>query len=105
LGRRDQADIKSRELGVHFEDLRVVGLGATATYQPTVGSLLNPLNIVQAIKGMMHPPLRDILTGFEGVVHPGEMLRESSSTYRACFCLITNTQWSSGALAPAARLY
>jgi hypothetical protein len=82
-----------------------VGLGATATCQPTVGSLLNPLNIVQAIEGTMHPPLRDILTGFEGAVHPGEMLRESPTTCNACFCIVTNTQWSSGALAPAARLY
>jgi hypothetical protein len=24
---------------------------------------------------MIHPPVRDILSGFEGVVNPGEMLR------------------------------
>jgi ATP-binding cassette, subfamily G (WHITE), member 2, SNQ2 len=76
--RRAEVDIKSRELGVHFEDLRVVGVGATAMSQPTMGSVLNPMNVVNAIKTMNHTPLRDILTGFEGVVHPGEMLRESA---------------------------
>ena len=72
--RREEADIKLRELGVGFENLRVVGLGASASYQPTLGSLLNPKNIFSAIKAARHPPLRDIISGFEGVVRPGEML-------------------------------
>jgi ATP-binding cassette subfamily G (WHITE) protein 2 (SNQ2) len=72
--RRDEADIKSRELGVLFENVRVVGLGASASFQPTLGSLLNPLNILESIQYVRHPPLRDILSGFEGVVRPGEML-------------------------------
>jgi ATP-binding cassette subfamily G (WHITE) protein 2 (SNQ2) len=76
LHRRADADIKSRELGVLFEDLRVIGLGASASFQPTFGSTLNPLGIIGAIKTMRHPPLRNILTGFEGVVRPGEMLRK-----------------------------
>lgn len=58
-----------------FEDLRVVGLGASASLQPTFGSLLNPMGIIDAVKTMRHPPLRNILSGFEGVVRPGEMLR------------------------------
>src|ERR1700679_3059602 len=42
--RREEADIKSRQLGVVFESLRVVGLDVSASLQPTLGSLLNPLN-------------------------------------------------------------
>lgn len=74
LLRKGEAGIKSRELGVAFENLRVIGLGASASYQATLGSLLNPLNILSAIKNARHPPLRDIISGFEGVVRPGEML-------------------------------
>lgn len=74
LPRKGEAGIKSRELGVAFENLRVIGLGAWASYQPTLGSILNPLNILSAIKNARHPPLRDIISGFEGVVRPGEML-------------------------------
>jgi hypothetical protein len=68
------ARIKGRQLGVGFRDLRVVGLGASASHQPTLGSMLNPLNALDAIQDFRHPPLRDILQGFEGVVRPGEML-------------------------------
>ena len=60
-----------------FEDLRVVGVGAAASYQPTLGSSLNPLNFVRNIGAALHPATRDILTGFNGVVRPGEMLRTS----------------------------
>ena len=74
--RRDEADIKSRQLGVAFQNLRVIGLNASANLQPTLGSLLNPLNIFAKIASVRHPPLKDIIRGFEGVVRPGEMLRE-----------------------------
>jgi len=74
MKRRNQANHKTRELGVMFRDLRVVGLGATASYQPTLGSVLNPLNFLQAVHAIRHPPIRDILSGFEGVVQPGQML-------------------------------
>lgn len=57
-----------------FQDLHVVGLGALASYQPTLGSVLNPLHIVDTVQRIRHPPTRDILIGFEGVVRPGEML-------------------------------
>jgi len=59
-----------------FKDLKVVGLDASVSYQPTLGSVLNPLNIVGAINAFRHPPIKDILAGFEGVVLPGEMLCE-----------------------------
>ncbi|EGO01341.1 hypothetical protein SERLA73DRAFT_159769 [Serpula lacrymans var. lacrymans S7.3] len=74
LKKRDEADIKSRELGVLFEDLRVVGLGNSASFQQTLGSLLNPWNIIKSINDSRHPRLRDILKDFRGVVRPGEML-------------------------------
>jgi ATP-binding cassette, subfamily G (WHITE), member 2, SNQ2 len=74
--RRDEADIKSRQIGVVFENLRVVGLDVSASLQPTLGSLLNPLNIFTKIRSLRHPPLKDIISGFGGVVRPGEMLRE-----------------------------
>ncbi|CCM03954.1 uncharacterized protein FIBRA_06107 [Fibroporia radiculosa] len=70
----DLSDIKRRELGVLFEDLRVVGLGASAAIQPTFGSVLNPSNWLSGIRDLRHPATRDILSGFEGVVRPGEML-------------------------------
>lgn len=74
IQKRDEAGIMPRSLGVVFRNLRVVGLGAIASYQPTLGSILNPLNIVGKIKNVRHPPIRDILSGFEGVVRPGEMI-------------------------------
>ena len=74
--RGGEAGLLKRELGVSFEGLRVVGLGASATYQPTLASMLNPLNIIQGINSMRHPALRNILDDFNGVVRPGEMLRE-----------------------------
>ncbi|EPQ50781.1 pleiotropic drug resistance ABC transporter [Gloeophyllum trabeum ATCC 11539] len=69
-----ESDIKKRELGVVFQNLKVVGMGSTASYQQTLGSLLNPTTMVESIRKLRHPPLRDILAGFEGVVRPGEML-------------------------------
>ena len=78
--RRDKAEILSRELGVLFENLRVVGLGAGASFQPTLGSMFNPKIIIEKIQATRHPPLRDILSGFEGVIRPGEMLRKTLLT-------------------------
>lgn len=85
--RRDEADILTRELGVLFENLRVVGLGSSASYQATLGSVLNPKTIIEQIGKIRNPPLRDILSGFEGVVRPGEMLREH---YPLTFYYITD---------------
>jgi hypothetical protein len=50
LSRKGEAGIKWRELGVAFENLRVIGLRASASYQSTLGSLLNPLNHLSAIR-------------------------------------------------------
>jgi len=52
--RRGEKPIKARELGVMFNDLCVVGLGARASLQPTMGSMFNPFTTC-------NPPIRDIL--------------------------------------------
>jgi hypothetical protein len=58
---------------------------------------------------MRHPPVRDILTGFEGVVKPGEMLRKcclpSYPIFRALITVHYDfPQLSLAVLAPVARL-
>ncbi|KAF7360014.1 Pleiotropic drug resistance ABC transporter [Mycena venus] len=73
-GKLEEAEVEGREIGVAFQDLRVVGLGASASYQPTLGSVLSPFAIFETISAMRRPPLRNILEGFSGVVRPGEML-------------------------------
>ncbi|KAG1807446.1 ABC-2 type transporter-domain-containing protein [Suillus subaureus] len=74
IKRRDEEEIKWRELGVVFNDLRVVGIGARSSLQPTMGSLFSPASLLRTISEARHPPVRDILSGFEGVIAPGEML-------------------------------
>lgn len=59
-----------------FQNLTVLGVGATVSYQPTIGSILNPFNLIGAIQEMIHPQVRELVSGLEGVVSPGEMLRE-----------------------------
>jgi len=77
--RLDASGIVPRTLGVYFKDLRVVGKGASSYFQNTVGSRLNPKFIYEDIRRAIRPGTRDILSGFNGVVRPGEMLRESLS--------------------------
>ncbi|KAI9464144.1 ABC-2 type transporter-domain-containing protein [Lactarius psammicola] len=88
MKKQDRAGIQSRELGVMFKDLRVVGLGATTSYQPTFGSFFNPNVIVEKVQALRHPPLRNILSGFEGVVRPGEMLLVLGSPGSGCSTLL-----------------
>ncbi|TFY79980.1 hypothetical protein EWM64_g4032 [Hericium alpestre] len=82
------SDVKMRELGVLFKDLRVVGLGASASYQHTFGSMLNPRTVLEFIQKQRNPPLRDILSGFEGVVRPGQMLLVLGSPGSGCSTLL-----------------
>ncbi|KAF5329467.1 hypothetical protein D9619_009293 [Psilocybe cf. subviscida] len=74
IRKRDDANIKPRTLGVAFKDLTVVGRAPSNSWIPTIGSLFNPMVIMENIQGSRHPTLRNIITGFEGVVKPGEML-------------------------------
>lgn len=71
--RKDEG-IKDRQLGVIFKDLRVVGAGARTSLQPTVSSPFHPSTVLAKIRGIRNPSIRDILSGFEGVVTPGELL-------------------------------
>lgn len=64
-----------------FHNLRVVGLGSAENYQSTFGSLFDPHVLLQSLHEARKPPLRDILSGFEGVVRPGEMLRQSLASF------------------------
>ncbi|KAG9126678.1 hypothetical protein FRC07_002437 [Ceratobasidium sp. 392] len=84
LSRRDEEGIKGRELGVGFLDLTVRGLGAAAKYQPTIFSLFSPKAIIQQFNELRHPPVKDILTGFTGTVHSGEMLLVLGSPGSGC---------------------
>ncbi|KAF5330227.1 hypothetical protein D9611_010600 [Ephemerocybe angulata] len=88
IRRRDQAEIKPRQLGVAFRNVEVQGIGASASFQPTLGSLFNPLSVVEEIKNARHPPLKRILSGFEGVVKPGEMLLVLGSPGAGCSTML-----------------
>ncbi|KAF8557467.1 pleiotropic drug resistance ABC transporter [Imleria badia] len=57
-----------------FRDLRVVGLGVGAAVQHNLASLLYPQSIIKYFNTWRHPPVRNIISDFEGVVLPGEML-------------------------------
>ncbi|KAG0695683.1 ABC-2 type transporter-domain-containing protein [Suillus ampliporus] len=74
LSSRQDEGIKDRELGVMFKDLRVIGVGSRTSLQPTVGDPFHPSTILRKISQRRHPSTKDILSGFEGVVTPGEML-------------------------------
>jgi hypothetical protein len=74
--RQRDSDIKRRELGVYFSNLRVVGGGITASRQATVGSMMNPKVIWEGCRGSRRSSTRTILHDFNGVVRPGEMLRK-----------------------------
>lgn len=73
----EDSGITPRTLGVYFKDLRVIGTGASSLFQDTVGSRLNPKVAYNDIRRALRPETRDLLSGFNGVVRPGEMLRKS----------------------------
>lgn len=90
---------KTRHTGVVFRDLTVKGVGLGASLQPTVGDLFVGFprflgNFVS--KGPKaafgRPPVRELLSNFNGCVRPGEMLlvlgRPGSgcSTFLKAFC-------------------
>ncbi|KAF8638204.1 hypothetical protein AX16_010550 [Volvariella volvacea WC 439] len=82
--KRHDAQIRCRKLGVIFRDLKIVGVGAASSYQPTMGSMFSASAILEYIHSMRHPPLKNILQGFEGVVKPGEMLLVLGSPGSGC---------------------
>lgn len=80
VSRQDEG-IKDRQLGVMFKELRVVGACSRTSLQPTVGSPFYPSTFLRKIREIRHPSIRDILSGFEGVVTPGEMLCKPTSFF------------------------
>lgn len=80
-----------RKLGIMFKDLRVVGLSVNKGVQHNVASLFFPRSIMKYINTLRHPPVRDIISDFEGTVLPGEMLR----TY---FSLLASSSFTHGNL-------
>jgi ATP-binding cassette subfamily G (WHITE) protein 2 (SNQ2) len=53
-----------------------------------MGSLFNPTSIFHSLQTIRHPPVKNILTGFEGVVRPGEMLLVLGSPGSGCSTLL-----------------
>ncbi|KAF4980544.1 hypothetical protein FZEAL_3479 [Fusarium zealandicum] len=90
---------KTRHSGVIFRDLTVRGVGVGASLQPTVGDFFLGLPRTLAklfTKGpkaaLAKPPVRDLISNFDGCVRPGELLlvlgRPGSgcSTFLKAFC-------------------
>ncbi|KAF9027004.1 ABC transporter [Hymenopellis radicata] len=88
ISQSNQAQIKYRQLGVSFEGLRVVGLGSASSYQETLGTLLNPSYLGERLRNARNPSLRNIISGFEGVVRPGDMLLVLGSPGSGCTTLL-----------------
>ncbi|XXG97717.1 Flocculation suppression protein [Hypoxylon texense] len=72
---------KTRHSGVIFRNLTVKGAGLGASLQPTVGDLF--LGLPRFLKNLLSkgpkaatakPPVRELLSNFNGCVRPGEML-------------------------------
>ncbi|KAI1381532.1 ABC-2 type transporter [Hypoxylon crocopeplum] len=90
---------KTRHAGVIFRNLTVKGAGLGASLQPTVGDIF--LGLPRFLKNLLtkgpkaataKPPVRELLSNFNGCVRPGEMLlvlgRPGSgcSTFLKTFC-------------------
>lgn len=90
---------KTRHSGVVFRDLTVKGVGLGASLQPTIGDIF--LGFPRKIKMLFtrgpkaafaKPPVRELISHFDGCVRPGELLlvlgRPGSgcSTFLKAFC-------------------
>ncbi|KAF5001042.1 hypothetical protein FDECE_11076 [Fusarium decemcellulare] len=90
---------KTRHSGVIFRNLTVRGVGLGASLQPTVGDLI--LGLPRTLgklftKGpkaaLAKPPVRDLISNFDGCVRPGELLLvlgrpgAGCSTFLKAFC-------------------
>jgi ATP-binding cassette, subfamily G (WHITE), member 2, SNQ2 len=81
-GRQEHSEEeKTRHVGVVFKNLTVQGMGLGAVLQPTNGDLF--LGLPRFLKTFLRmgpkaatgkPPVRNLLTNFNGCVRPGEML-------------------------------
>ncbi|KAH0496084.1 hypothetical protein TgHK011_003466 [Trichoderma gracile] len=88
-----------RHSGVIFRDLTVKGVGLGASLQPTVGDIFLGLprkirNLVRAgpKAAQAKPPVRELISHFDGCVRPGELLLvlgrpgAGCSTFLKAFC-------------------
>lgn len=90
---------KTRHSGVVFRDLTVKGVGLGASLQPTVGDIF--LGLPRFLKNLVtkgpkaalgKPPVRELLSSFDGCVRPGEILLvlgrpgAGCSTFLKAFC-------------------
>ena len=56
-----------RKLGVMFRDLRVAGLDVGGSVSHVLASVFHPQSLIKYINTLWHPPVRDIISGFEGL--------------------------------------
>ncbi|KAF4555052.1 ABC-2 type transporter-like protein 3 [Elsinoe fawcettii] len=75
----EEAGIKSKQIGVLWDDLTVKGYGGFRIFAPTFpDAVVGFFNVYQTLKGWLglasQGPTVDILKGFRGVVQPGEMV-------------------------------
>ena len=92
--RQQSSNDQIRHSGVIFRNLIVKGVGLGAALQPVVGDVF--MGLPRAIRGGPgsggKPPVRDLITGFDGCVRPGELLlvlgRPGSgcTTFLKAFC-------------------
>ncbi|KAJ6439275.1 ABC transporter [Purpureocillium lavendulum] len=90
---------KTRHSGVVFRDLTVKGVGLGASLQPTVGDIF--LGLPRTLRNLFtkgpkaataKPPVRELISHFDGCVRPGELLlvlgRPGSgcTTFLKAFC-------------------
>ncbi|THH03170.1 hypothetical protein EW145_g6471 [Phellinidium pouzarii] len=87
-----QHDLRHLPLGLAFKDLCIFGFDMSPSsgnaLQSTLGSLLNPVEWVKNLVKMRHPCTRRVISGFEGVVNPGEMLLVLGRPSSGCNALL-----------------
>ena len=63
------------KFGVTFRNLTTKGIDTATSYVPSVYELIRDvITIPLAVKKLRHPPLKNLIEEFDGIVRPGEML-------------------------------
>ena len=75
VARMESQGVEVNKFGVTFRNLTTKGVDAATSYVPSVYELIRDVvTLPLAVKKLRHPPLRNIIEGFDGIVRPGEML-------------------------------
>ncbi|KAL5521040.1 hypothetical protein ACEPAG_8962 [Sanghuangporus baumii] len=78
IKRHGSSDISSLAFGLGFRDLSIFGadrsLSSGTVYQRTLWSTLSPIEWTRMLLRLRNRASRRLISGFEGVVSPGEML-------------------------------